>query len=346
MLTVIFGAGASYDSNPSRQLNVVPTAEAYRPPLANDLFGDRVLFAESIARFERLHPIIPRLRNIGRKTVESVLQELQNEANDDPERLRQLAAVRYYLHTMLWDCEARWRAEAKGISNYKSLLDQIRHRRKGREIICLATFNYDTLLEDALPGLGLTLQAMSDYVAGHPHYRVVKLHGSINWAHPVEGAIEYRNPGAAWQVVEAHIERIKELRIANTFVRVASHPCGVQDGVGLFPAIAIPLEAKGSFECPQEHLKFLCEHLARTDRLLLIGWRATEAHFLDLLGKHLPGRVRALIVAGNEAEAVNIGRRLESKLKESLIELSFERAPGGFSDLIINNRGQAILESG
>lgn len=185
MLTVIFGAGASYDSNPSRQPNVVPAVEAYRPPLANDLFADRVLFADSIASFQKLHPIIPRLRHIGGKTVESVLQGLLNEANDDPERHRQLAAVRYYLHTMLWDCEAQWRAEAKGISNYKSLLDQIRHARKDDEV-CLATFNYDTLLEDALPGIGLTLQAMSDYVAGHPHFKVVKLHGSINWAHQVE----------------------------------------------------------------------------------------------------------------------------------------------------------------
>lgn len=247
---------------------------------------------------------------------------------------------------MLWECEVRWRNEAKGISNYKSLLDEIRHRRKGDEVVCLGTFNYDTLLEDALPGVGLTVQGMSDYVAGHRHYKVVKLHGSINWAHPVEGAIEYRNPNAAWQVIEAHIEGIIELQIGRTFVRVTSHPCGVQDGVGLFPAIAIPVEAKSKFECPQEHLEFLCQHLKKTDRLLLIGWRATEAHFLDLLAEHLPGNVRALIVAGNETEAVNIGRRLESRLKEALIKFSFERAPGGFSDLIINNRSQAILASG
>ena len=88
---------------------------------------------------------------------------------------------------------------------------------------------------------------------------------------------------------------------------------------------------------------FLCEHLKRTDRLLLIGWRATEAHFLDLLAKHLPGHVRPLIVAGNEMEAVNIDRTLESQLKTGHIALTFEVFPGGFSDLIVKNGNEIIL---
>jgi len=116
-------------------------------------------------------------------------------------------------------------------------------------------------------------------------------------------------------------------------------PCGA----GLFPAVAIPVEIKSHFECPHEHLEFLCEHLMRTDRLLLIGWRATEAHFLDLLAKHLPGHVRALIVAGNEMEAVNIGRTLESQLKTGHIALTFEVFRGGFSELIVKNGSEIIL---
>src|SRR6266404_7192809 len=145
MLTVIFGAGASYDSNPSRQPGKASVAaEAYRPPLANELFGDRELFSAAIARFERIHPIIPRLRHLEGGTVEGELQRIQAEASADPERNCQLAAVRYYLQEMLWDCETQWRMEAKGISNYKSLLDRIRHRRHADEEIYLATFNYDT----------------------------------------------------------------------------------------------------------------------------------------------------------------------------------------------------------
>ena len=88
---------------------------------------------------------------------------------------------------------------------------------------------------------------------------------------------------------------------------------------------------------------FLCEHLKRTDRLLLIGWHATEAHFLDLLAKHLPGHVRALIVPGNEMEAVNIGRTRESQSKTGHIALIFEVFPRGFSDPIAKNGSEIIL---
>ncbi len=341
MLTVIFGAGASYDSNPSRQprrSGVATAAEAYRPPLADELFSDREVFAETIASFERFHPIIPRLRHTEGRTVENVMQELQAEAGEDPERYRQLAAVRYYLQCMLWECTRHWKSQAKGISNYKSLLDQIRHRRKLDEIVCLATFNYDTLLEDAMPGIGLTIGGFPDYIGGHAHYKVIKLHGSVNWARQIETPIEYQNQNA-WQAAYTHIERADQLKLTNTFVRLDSMPCGP----GLFPAVAIPIEVKSHFECPQEHLDFLCEHLKRTDRLLLIGWRATEAHFLELLAKHLPGHVRALIVAGSEMEAINIGRTLESRLKTGLISITFEAMPGGFSDLIIKNRSEIIL---
>jgi hypothetical protein len=342
MLTVIFGAGASYDSNPSRQprrAGVVTAAEAYRPPLADELFGDRELFGDAIARFERIHPIVPRLRHAEGRTVESVMQELQAEGNDDPERQRQLAAVRYYLQYVLWECTRHWKDHAKGISNYKSLLDQIRHRRKADEVVCLATFNYDTLLEDAMPGIGLTIGGLADYVGGHPHYKVIKVHGSVNWARQIETSIAYQSENA-WQAAYTHIERADQLELTNTFVRVDSFPCGR----GLFPAVAIPVEVKSHFECPQEHLDFLCEHLKRTDRLLLVGWRATEAHFLDLLAAHLPGHVRALVVAGSEREAINIGRGLESRLKTGLISITCEAASGGFSDLIVKNRVEIILE--
>jgi hypothetical protein len=53
--------------------------------------------------------------------------------------------------------------------------------------------------------------------------------------------------------------------------------------------------------------------------------------------------VRALIVAGSETEAVNIGRTLESRLKTGKIALTFEVFPGGFSDLIVKNGSEIIL---
>src|SRR5260370_475202 len=67
MLMVIFGAGASFDSCPTYLPGAqVPMSgdqarlnKLYRPPLANELFENRPLFAEAIDRF-------PECRTIGR----------------------------------------------------------------------------------------------------------------------------------------------------------------------------------------------------------------------------------------------------------------------------------------
>src|SRR5947208_9452386 len=117
---VIFGAGASYDS-----LAVPPTGDGrvslYRPPLANQLFDWR--FGDDIARFPRCQPVISYLQRPN-VNVEAELEKLQTDASGYPEGVRQLAAVRYYLQTMLWGCQDRWRTVTRGVTNYKTLLDQ------------------------------------------------------------------------------------------------------------------------------------------------------------------------------------------------------------------------------
>src|SRR5438874_2162716 len=124
MLMVIFGAGASYDSNPSWHPGGT-NDHAARLPLANGLFSIR--FADERRQFERMLPIVPFLETTpSGMTIEQRLEELQADAERDPERHRQLAAVRFYLHSMIWGCEQRWLDELRGVSNYKTLLDEIR----------------------------------------------------------------------------------------------------------------------------------------------------------------------------------------------------------------------------
>src|SRR3989337_761360 len=127
MLMVVFGAGASYDSVPSRDPKSWPKERLPdRPPLANELFDDRPLFVDAMSRFPRCQAIIPYLRHRSEDvSVEAVLEKLQAEGEEYPERYRQLAAIRFYLHFVLWECERRWNDVAKGVTNYKTLLDQI-----------------------------------------------------------------------------------------------------------------------------------------------------------------------------------------------------------------------------
>lgn len=118
---VIFGAGASYDSFQKAPPQQYPQ---YRPPLANELFGQR--FCDEYLRFPQSHPVILRLQQ-STVSVENTLEELQQDATDHyPAGLSQLAAVRYYLGYMLGRCQTNWTQQVpKGATNYKYLLDKI-----------------------------------------------------------------------------------------------------------------------------------------------------------------------------------------------------------------------------
>lgn len=90
MIMVIFGAGASYDSVPSRPLTNALYSRQYLPdrlPLANELFLDLGGFTAWIRNFPQCKPIVPYLRSpTPGVTLEHVLETLQEEGKTDPER--------------------------------------------------------------------------------------------------------------------------------------------------------------------------------------------------------------------------------------------------------------------
>jgi hypothetical protein len=152
---VVFGAGASYDSYSALR----PPEHEYRLPLADHLFDRR--FGQFIADFPQCHAVATYLQDTG-ADVELVLQNLQDQAKDYPQIEKQLAATRYYLQTMLHHTLARWANVTHGLSNYKTLLFEIEHRRPAEEDVVLVSFNYDTLLEDALPTVGINITSIDD----------------------------------------------------------------------------------------------------------------------------------------------------------------------------------------
>lgn len=96
----------------------------------------------------------------------------------------------------------------------------------------------------------------------------------------------------------------------------------------LYPAIAIPVTEKGTFECPATHVSMLTTLIPKVTKLLTIGWRGTENHFLELLRNQ--GPMTAVAVAGSEPEASETINQLRSK-GVSIIQ---EVALAGFSDTI------------
>lgn len=341
MLMVVFGAGASYDSVPSRPPDRFPkgTLDDRRPPLANELFDDRPSFVDAMSKFRKCQPVIPYLQNLPKDgSVERVLEGLQAETEQYPERHSQLAAIRFYLHFMMWECERFWKEVAKGVTNYKTLLDQIERWRKPEERICLVTFNYDRMLEADLPTVGVEIQELSDYIA-NDHYKVIKLHGSVNWAREVNTPIQNLNDLNTWQVGYELIERAGDLDISQRYLIVTQHPIGKLDESAVFPALAIPVERKRDYECPPAHLETLVACIPEVTKLLVIGWRATEYHFLKLLVENLRQELKVTVVS----EGSNQAEEVVERLKANGIKGQYLAAESGFTDFIINREVDDFL---
>ena len=89
--------------------------------------------------------------------------------------------------TFLRNRERSWRDVHHGVTNYEALLYLIRNRRDP-DPVCFVTFNHDTMLEEAIPTLGVEKPtAIQDYIKS-PHYKLIKVHGSVNWGRMIRGA--------------------------------------------------------------------------------------------------------------------------------------------------------------
>ncbi|MGA7760709.1 MAG: hypothetical protein WCA59_03105 [Candidatus Binataceae bacterium] len=338
MLMVVFGAGASFDSVPSKPIRA---EDINRPPLANQLFDTRPSFKSAMARFEKCLPVIPYLQE-QHASVERVLERLQEEAKDYPERDRQLAAIRWYLHYALWELERRWLGVSQGVTNYKTLLDQIQRWRKPGQQVCLATFNYDTMLEAALPTVGINIENLNSYIRSE--YKIIKIHGSINWAREVHNPPFQIDSLNVWDVAYALISHAPDIDISKNYRIVGEYPIGKLDGTALFPALAIPVETKRSFECPEPHMDVLRQCIKQATKLLIIGWRGMEDHFLRLLAENLVSGISIMAINGRADEAKQTLHRIGKA------GVKFDAVPStpmkvGFSDFIVQRIGDDFLKS-
>jgi len=365
MLMVIFGAGASFDSSPTYPFGSTPPgadAEEHhnafnRPPLARELFANRPLFINTIDFFPQCKTIVPRLRApgvlSGDRSIETLLQEIEEEAKTYPRGRRELAAVQCYIQRAISDCQMRWRTATRGITNYLSLLREIERTNTADEPVCLVTFNYDTLLEDALRHFGYSFYQMNDYTERLEPFRVFKLHGSVDWGQIVENQLPADvNPQHPASVLTYLIDHAAELRVSNDFVLCGSSTMGVANGRPVFPAIAIPVEKKNKFACPQTLIEQLVAVLPQVSKILVIGWRATEQNFLNLLAHRLTGLRRGVqlyIVAGSQANALETRVRIYRALLNNPPNSPYDSPnsscdSGGFTDFLGSGHAKSFLE--
>ena len=67
-----------------------------------------------------------------------------------------------------------------------------------------------------------------------------------------------------------------------------------------FPALAVPAGETKTFVCPNSHIEVLKKELAKTDRILVIGWKAGDPHLLNLIKECVTQPTSLFIVSGSK----------------------------------------------
>jgi hypothetical protein len=292
MLMVVFGAGASYGSRPERgPLEAPMPFEPERPPLTAELLSENHgVFA---ARYPSSRPAIVALRRSlledPNNTIEAAIGDLYEAAASNPERAKHLLALRFYLCDLVETVSNKWWDDLQGFTHYAELLDRIgTWRRRTREPVVLATFNYDELLERSLEGQvgDWRLIGFKSYVA-RADWQLFKLHGSVGWSLVLKGW-ELDDPSAPNEI----IAQSGGVDFDRGEMRPLPWSRAIQAGevAVAVPGLAVPTVLKQRFQCPPDHVDRFEAEIGRVDRLLTIGWRAAEPHVLELLTKRIsPG---------------------------------------------------------
>jgi hypothetical protein len=331
---VIFGAGASYDSCSSFPPEQWPRGGTawHRPPLAKELFLNVPQFRGISRTYDRFQPLLPDLE--AQENVEAILEGFREKAVSDVECRRQLWAVQYYLRELINYCQANWINHTHGVSNYRTLLDQVRECNR----VCFVTFNYDTLLDSALQSFDHPLRTMSEYTSG-PKFSLIKLHGSIDWKYwiPKTTTNLQRNDQPQPQDLIRAALSVGDRAIID---KDGNTPSETKIELHFYlPALAIPTASNQRFVCPPAHIQALGDAIRHVTRIAIVGWRAAERNFLEMLATGLPNEVEAIAACGNtDAAEATLGR-----LSAAGIRGKFQASPGGFTDFVVNRRIEPLL---
>lgn len=312
MLMFVFGAGASFDSDPERRdPSAASSGHNFRPPLAPGLFSpDNDLGKSAVADFPAAQPLLMRLRQATRRNedVEEVLERLASSSDVYDTTAKQLLAFRAYLARLLSQIPSKWSDECQGLTNYVTIMEQADRWNRvvhphGEDPIACVTFNYDVLLEQAVNSVySHRLRHMDSYIA-HPDIHVFKPHGSVSWRQSAGWDQPSRLMGGGG--LDKAIGQASSLAWSEDYrFQVDDEYQDRDDATKVWlPALSIPVRRKTTFTMPQAHRDMLELDLRKVTTLVAVGWRAREQHFLKLMQDHLGSSLVGLVAVAESDES-------------------------------------------
>lgn len=326
---IIMGAGASHDYiRPDNRAVTNMHKDIFKPPLANGLCDPDMLtyIVKNPTQETRLISAYLRSQISEKKSLETCLGEFRDRAKTYKDGQKQLNSFQFYLAELFARISVEYRMPLNNYETLRVRIEQYLFDAKENNA-CIASFNYDTLLEGALE----IDRHLPSYIKNP--IKLIKLHGSCDWRFILGKSVYIRGDSYRYlmeddpyhfakQEVEKHI--LSERTTSYELKRET-------DTVYLSPAIALPLPGKRDTEyvCPPEHFEELKKALAETDRILIIGWSATDSHFIKTIRENIRRVINVMVVAGSQEKSLSV----QEKLKD-IKELKFEVVPFGFSDFL------------
>ena len=345
-LAVVLGAGASFGCVPETRNGGVDFD--WRPPLASGLFlgggntpdQDR-RFYNVLRQYPRAESLASDIRvRIGRgDLVEVILREFRDREDNV---VRQYQEVPYYLQDLLGAVSTNFTTAPDNL-NY--LVRAILKPEFDR--VAFITLNYDLLLERALDTAGDSMQGLraekglSWYTGTSDKWILVKLHGSVDWATPLED-VEFPRGSQDLPSILAFLEtvRVGEHEIGGIEMLRSYHQRVLNHKL-MYPALAVPVDEKIESVCPREHFDELEVFLAECRNVLVVGTAGKDEDLLSLLRPHRQNWEGFAVVAGNTDEADST---YKSILGGTTLWDHHQRCGTGFTEFVASGQLDNFLD--
>jgi hypothetical protein len=322
---IVTGAGASYDLYP---MGETPAGDRHQlllwqPPLTKDLFDG--------TRFQSLIDQYPEMTS----TVSYIRSKLRSQGTSF-ELEKSFVALLFYLSDLLGNVT---RGYFRLNNNYSTLHHWI--KQTGNKAI-FVNFNYDLLLEKTLGKSNAT--NVDEYIEGT--LPIIKIHGACNWYYKRKMALFDEKPSYDVYVnAPDPIFRPEDFSSSQLIIlndrnpkNILSTMYGHRQGYGFHPALALPIVEKANFVCPDGHVDLLKAELNKIDRILIVGWRATDNFLKELLLSELKKRKIKIAYIGS----TDLDKTLES-LPEEFQENIVIASAKGFTDFMSSDEGENFL---